>query len=130
MAGHGTFHWNELMTWDVEKAKAFYAATLDWAFEGWDMPGGGTYWVIMQGEDFVGGLMQYSEDHGSPKETPSTWMAYIEVDDVDARLEKVASSGGEVLRPPFDVPQVGRIAMLRDGVGATIGWITPAPRES
>ncbi len=130
MAGHGTFHWNELMTWDVEKAKAFYAGTLGWDFEGWDMPDGGTYWVIKQGDDFVGGLMQLSEEKGFPKGMPSAWMAYIEVDDVDVRLEKVAGAGGEVLQPPFDVPQVGRIAMVRDAIGATIGWITPAPRES
>jgi predicted enzyme related to lactoylglutathione lyase len=33
MADHGTFYWNELMTRDAEKAKAFYAATLNWTFE-------------------------------------------------------------------------------------------------
>ena len=30
MTAHGTFFWNELMTWSVDKAKAFYQETLGW----------------------------------------------------------------------------------------------------
>jgi len=32
MASHGHFHWNELLTGDVERAKKFYAETLGWSF--------------------------------------------------------------------------------------------------
>ena len=39
MADHGTFYWNELMTRDAEKAKAFCGATLGWTFDA--MPSGG-----------------------------------------------------------------------------------------
>jgi predicted enzyme related to lactoylglutathione lyase len=30
------------------------------------------------------------------------------------------------MRPPFDVPGVGRIAILREPGGAVVGWMTPA----
>ena len=30
---HGEFHWNELMTHDVERAKQFYQAAMGWEFE-------------------------------------------------------------------------------------------------
>ncbi len=60
-----------------------------------------------------------------PPEVPPHWMSYIAVDDVDARLAKAVDAGAKVLREPFDVPGVGRIAMLTDGGGAAIGWITP-----
>ena len=40
MADHGTFYWNELMTRDPEKAKAFYAATLGWTFDAMPMAEG------------------------------------------------------------------------------------------
>ena len=33
MAAHGHFHWNELLTPDVERAKQFYADTIGWQFE-------------------------------------------------------------------------------------------------
>ena len=58
--------------------------------------------------------------------TPPHWMSYLAVDDVDARVAKAKAAGGAVLHEPFDVPGVGRIAILRDGGNAVIGWITPA----
>jgi hypothetical protein len=55
-------------------------------------------------------------------------MAYIAVDDIDARLAKAEANGATVLRPAFDVPGIGRIAILQDPSGGAIGWMTPAPR--
>jgi hypothetical protein len=59
MADHGTFHWNELMTRDVESAKRFYQRTLGWSFEAMPMegqPGDATYWIIKSGGNMVGGV--------------------------------------------------------------------------
>lgn len=121
---HGAFFWNELMTRDIERAKGFYGATLGWTFEGMPMEDG-MYWVAKMDGEPVGGLfpMQGPQFQGLPEH----WFAYIAVDDVDARLGRVQAAGGAVMRPPFDVPGVGRIAIVRDATGAGIGWITPAP---
>lgn len=56
---------------------------------------------------------------------PEHGFAYVAVDDVDARLKRVEAAGGWTMRPPFDVPGVGRIAIVRDSLGAVSGWITP-----
>ena len=40
MTAHGTFFWNELMTWSVDKAKAFYQETLGWQYESHPMADG------------------------------------------------------------------------------------------
>jgi predicted enzyme related to lactoylglutathione lyase len=45
---------------------------------------------------------------------------------VDVRVAKAVKAGGKLVMPIFDVPNVGRIAMLREPSGAGIGWITPA----
>ena len=58
---------------------------------------------------------------------PSHWMSYVHVADVDAAVAKVAKAGGEVLKPCFDVPGVGRIAIVEDPTGAVIGIMTAAP---
>ena len=121
---HGTFYWNELMTHDVESAKKFYADTLGWSFDAMPMPGGGTYWVAKVGDRPVGGLFDISSPEY--KDVPESWMSYIAVDDVDARLKKAVSAGAQVMKPPFDVPGVGRIAVLMEPGGAGIGWMTPA----
>lgn len=120
---HGRFYWNELITRDAEAAKAFFADTLGWNYE----PFGDDYWVIMDGGDAVGGIMPLGE--GMEDAPAERWVSYVAVDDVDARLKGVGKAGGQVLREPFDIPQVGRIAMIADRSGAVLGWITPAPRE-
>jgi hypothetical protein len=118
---HGAFAWNELMTTDVEKAKAFYATTLGWTIEEMKMPSG-SYWIAKAGGTMVAGIMSNSM---MPPGTPSHWFAYIDVDNVDARVKAVAASGGKVVREPFDIPDVGRIAIVADATGAMIGWMTP-----
>lgn len=126
MAGsHGKFFWNELMTRDVERAKTFYADTLGWSFEAMPMPGGGgTYWIVKVGGEPAAGIFDISAPEFGP--VPESWMAYIAVDDVDARVKKATAAGARLMKPIFDVPGVGRIAILMEPGGAGIGWITPA----
>jgi hypothetical protein len=50
----------------------------------------------------------------------------VYVDDVDAAAAKVAGAGGAVLQDCFDVPNVGRIAVVQDPGGAVIGLMTPS----
>jgi hypothetical protein len=124
---HGKFHWNELMTRDVEGAKKFYGDTIGWAFEAMPMPmpgGAGTYWVALNNGEPVAGILDISATEFD--EVPEIWMAYVAVDDVDARVEKATAAGAGLVKPIFDIPGVGRIAMLVEPGGAGIGWITPA----
>jgi predicted enzyme related to lactoylglutathione lyase len=122
MSGHGSFCWNELMTNDIEKAKSFYGTTIGWRFDAFPMAMG-TYWVAMNGDKPAGGLMPL--DDTAPPGTPPHWFSYLEVDDVDTRIKAITANGGKVLRPPFDVPTVGRIAIVQDPTGAVMGWMTP-----
>ncbi|MCS0502331.1 VOC family protein [Ancylobacter mangrovi] len=120
---HGVFVWNELNSRDPEKAMAFYSATLGWRFEPMPMEDGGAYFIAWLGETRVAGLFPLA---GPAFESlPAHWFSYIAVDDVDARLEKAVAAGGEALRPAFDVPGVGRIAVVSDTEGAVTGWISP-----
>jgi predicted enzyme related to lactoylglutathione lyase len=121
---HGEFYWNELMTRDVERDKKFYADTLGWNFDAMPTADGGTYWIAKSGADIVGGIF----DIGAPQfgSVPESWMSYIAVDDVDGRVKKAQNCGATLMKPIFDVPGVGRIAVLKEPGGAGIGWITPA----
>ena len=124
MAAHGHFHWNELMTRDIERAKKFYADTLGWTYEAMQSPDGSTYWVASaEGQPVAGIFYLNSPEYDG---VPESWMAYIAVDDIDTRLRKAAQAGAKVMKEPFDVPGVGRIAILSEPGGAGIGWMTPA----
>jgi uncharacterized protein YndB with AHSA1/START domain/predicted enzyme related to lactoylglutathione lyase len=120
---HGKFHWNELTTHDPERAKAFYAAAIGWTFEPFPMEDGGTYWIAKMGEQAAGGIFDLRDQNCDG--VPEGWLSYIAVDDVDARVKKAVELGAKVMRPAFEVPGVGRIALLREPGGAGIAWITP-----
>jgi hypothetical protein len=119
---HGRFYWNELMTRDVEKAKKFYNTAIGWTFEAMPMPDG-TYWVVKSNGEAAGGIFPLTSPQFDG--VPESWMSYLAVDDVDARVKKAQSAGATLMRPIFDVPNVGRIAIVREPGGAGIGWMTP-----
>jgi predicted enzyme related to lactoylglutathione lyase len=114
------------MTRDVEGAKAFYGETVGWQFDAMPMAEG-TYWVCKDGDKAVGGIFDMSPPEFA--NIPPHWFAYLAVDDVAARTAKATAVGGELMRPLFDVPGVGRIAILKDPTGAVLGWITPTPQQ-
>ena len=122
MSEHGMIVWSELMTTEVDKAKAFYSKTLGVTFDPFDT-GEGKYWVAMAGGKPAWGLMDMT---GRPDAGPSVWFTYIAVDDIDQRVKAAEAEGAKLCMPVFDIPTVGRIAILIDVTGAMIGWMTPA----
>jgi predicted enzyme related to lactoylglutathione lyase len=135
MAGQGTFLWNELITTDPDKAKAFYKEIAGWSYHDVDMenpmepakPGGKAYTICKAGETMAGGMMRMEGPEWQG--IPPHWMSYIQVDDVDAAVAKVEPAGGSVKMPPFDIPTVGRIAVIADPTGAVVCLMTPAEGE-
>ena len=62
----------------------------------------------------------------SPKPgNPAQWIPYLYVDDVDATVKKTTKLRGKIAVLPFEVPTVGRIAVLVDPQGAVFGIIKP-----
>lgn len=117
MSDQGTFVWNELSTSDVEGAKTFYQTVIGWTVESMDMGENGTYHLLKDGDEMRGGLMSNANIPGDP---PPNWMGYIGVDDVDGTCERAKAAGGQVLNGPFDIPNVGRMAVLMDPQGAVV----------
>ena len=76
----------------------------------------GTYWVAKMGDKAVGGLFPLTGPQFDG--VPEGWMSYLAVDDVDARVKKAQATGAKLMRPIFDVPGVGRIAILTEPGGA------------
>lgn len=123
MTTHGQFNWNELQTRNAEAAIAFYSATVGWEFQAEEMPSGGTYWIGFASGEPVCGILTLESAEGSPEN--GWWVTYVHVDDLDNAVDQVKMSGGSVLKAPWNVPGVGRIAWVRDPGGAEIGLVTP-----
>lgn len=88
------------------------------------MAGQAPYGVCKPGEEMVCGIFDMA---GRDVEgAPERWMSCFTVD-AAAAARAAATTGGAVLRTPFDVAGEGRIVMMRDSGGAEIGLIEPGP---
>jgi hypothetical protein len=107
----GLFNWHELMTTDPEAAKPFYRAVVGWDTQPWGTDGAYTLWT--SGGQPVGGLMAMPEPVKAAGAPPHS-LTYISSPDTDATSREVSARGGKVLKAPWDIPDVGRIAVLAD----------------
>lgn len=123
MTTHGEFNWIELQTYHADEAITFYRKTIGWEFLAEKMPSGGTYWIGLSSGKPVCGVLTLENKKGNNHR--DRWITYIHVDDLDDAISRVENYGGEVLRTPWDVPGVGRVALIQDTGGAEIGWVKP-----
>ncbi|HEY1394231.1 MAG TPA: VOC family protein [Methylibium sp.] len=110
------FFWYDVTTRDPKAAAAFYSSVMGWAAQDSGVPGQ-TYTIFSKGPNPIGGLMSFPE--GSPPTgVQSCWTGYIGVDDVDAYTKRVKAAGGAIHREPWEIPGVGRFAIVADPQGA------------
>lgn len=115
------FVWHELITPDPDAAVAFYAALLGWTSDTQDMAFG-PYRMWSVGDCPFGGIMPGADAGGAH------WRGTVQVTDTDAAVARAQAAGASLLHPCIDMPEVGRIALLRDPQGAQFGVITPVNR--
>ncbi|HYH86514.1 MAG TPA: VOC family protein [Pyrinomonadaceae bacterium] len=130
MPANGAFCWNELATTDLEAAQNFYRELLGWEIqeskvtgtcEGAPEGAAMVYSEIVVAGQHVGGMYKMGPEMAG---TPSHWIAYVAVDDVDAKAQQVSELGGKIIVPPMDIPNVGRFCVINDPTGAAISLIT------
>src|SRR3712207_9536523 len=51
---------------------------------------------------------------------PPHWLSHVGVESVDDTIEKVKQAGGSLAAGPFDMSEVGRMAIVADPQGAYI----------
>lgn len=121
---HGEFCWNELLTRDVAAAQRFYAEVFGWSFEISHAGGESPYIVAFLDGRPVAGIYDISAARFDGM--PAHWFAYIAADDADDALADAVAAGAKPIREVFEVPDIGRIALLTDPTGAAIGFFEPA----
>jgi hypothetical protein len=112
----GTYCWSELITTDLDQAKAFYKAVFNWDAESQGPAGGPvayTEWKL-DGRS-IGGMLAKSPE--MPAEMPNLWGVYFAVADTDAAAAKAQELGGSLIMAPMDI-EPGRFAVLADPVDA------------
>ena len=102
----------ELMTTDVNKAKAFYGELFDWQLE--DIPDM-DYTLIKVGEGTGGGMMKTVQP-----DSPSCWLAYVLVDDANVSTDKARNLGATICKEVTEIPGIGWFSVITDPTGATL----------
>ncbi|MFJ3956368.1 VOC family protein [Arthrobacter sp. NPDC090010] len=111
----GTPTWVDLGSDDVEAAKAFYTGLFGWEYLSGGEEAGGYVLAQLDGKA-VAGLGSKQDP-----QMPTVWTTYLAADDVDATTIKVGDAGGQIIAPPFDVMDSGRMAIASDTAGAAFG---------
>ncbi|MFI1381569.1 VOC family protein [Embleya sp. NPDC020886] len=120
----GALCWTELYTPDRVAATGFYHSVFGWNYQDFPSPAG-VYSLAYPGENvdaMQGGVMEVD-----PGQTAPQWQIYLGVDDCDASFARAIELGGTELMAPYDIPDVGRIAMLADPFGARFAMIKGIP---
>ncbi len=118
----GTPSWVDLSTPDMEATKAFYGGLFGW--EAMSHPEMGGYTNFMVNGKKVCGAAPIM----SPDQHPA-WSTYISVADADATAQAVRDNGGQVVFPPMDVMELGRMAIFSDPTGASFGVWQPGEHK-
>jgi predicted enzyme related to lactoylglutathione lyase len=105
----------EILGKDTEATQSFYASIFDWQME----KVMDTYAIVKPEGDAgiaggVGATMPGSAGH-------STF--YVEVDDLQAKLDAIEAAGGSTVQPPMDVPNGPSIALFKDPDGNLVGLV-------
>jgi len=113
----GTFSWVELGTNNSAAAKTFYSGLFGWQSQ--DMPMGPdqVYTMLLIDGKEVGALYQLDKDMLSHGVSPH-WLLYISVASADETAARAKTLGATIVKEPFDVFDVGRMAVIQDPSGA------------
>jgi hypothetical protein len=124
----GTFCWVELATTDSAGAKRFYTELFGWTFT--DSPIGPdmVYTMLKQDGKDVGALYQMGSEMTS-QGIPPNWLSYVSITSADETATKAKALGGTLLKEPFDVLTVGRMAVVQDPTGAVFALWQPGTHK-
>jgi uncharacterized protein len=126
---NGRFVWYELITTDLEAARAFYANVIGWEMRDASMPGM-AYTLCATTDGTVCGLINLTTEAGRLGAKPC-WIGYVGADDVDAAATRAIELAGVVEAVPQTVPGVSRFAIVTDPQLAPLGvfkWLMPRPQ--
>src|SRR5689334_16607983 len=118
----GTFCWADLGTSDATDARRFYTALFGWTAD--DRPAGPDTLYTMLLRDGASVAALYAQDTGLAGGPPH-WLSYVSVAGAAHAAQRARALGGTVVVEPFDVLDVGRMAVVEDPAGAVFALWEP-----
>ncbi len=122
--GAPVVHW-EINARDARRAQEFYSSLFGWTIDANNPMG---YGMVSTGspQGIGGGIGQ--NDPNQP--VPPAVTFYVQVEDPQMVLDKVAGLGGRVVMPVTEIPGMVTFALFADPEGNTIGLLKGAAAEA
>ena len=125
---HTIIHF-EIPANNLQKLKTFYENVLGWKIIRASMQGP-EYWLIHTVPTDEKGMPQRPGVNGglyprTPDMLGTTQVNYISIENMDEYTSKVTKSGGKILVPKQQIPNVGWFAIAADPEGNTFGLLQP-----
>ncbi|MFN2581449.1 MAG: VOC family protein [Candidatus Dormibacteria bacterium] len=108
--------WLDLSSQDPAGSRDFYTKLFGWTVDIADDPQYGGYGMFKVDGNEIAGV-----GAAMNPQQPTAWTVYVIVDDADAAVGRIQQAGGNVIAPPFDVGDQGRMAIVSDPAGAVFG---------
>ncbi len=113
----GDFCWIELATTDQAAAQRFYSELFGWTIHDVAMGPNDFYTTFkIDGRDAAAACTLRPEQR--EQGVPAHWNLYVAMENADSAAARATALGAKVLAAPFDVFDVGRMAVLQDPTGA------------
>ncbi|MCV2490547.1 VOC family protein [Geodermatophilus sp. YIM 151500] len=111
----GTPTWIDLGVPDLDRAMDFYGAVFGWEFDVGPEEYGRYTMCLLRGRKVAALSAMHDPSVGT------FWNVYLATPDCDRTARLVRENGGTVPMEPMDVMDQGRMALVRDPVGAQVG---------
>jgi len=128
----GRIIWHDLISDTPVASRRFYETLFGWEFE----PVGGlfglgsddAYSLIRHNGRLIGGMVDQARLI-NVRQDISQWVSLMSVSDVDVAADRFADDGGQILTPPTDVADRGRMAVVVDPQGALLALVQTRDRD-
>lgn len=124
----GTLTWNECQTNDPAAADEFYKQVFGYEVDVVPVVEGGPEYHVLKvdGKGIAGVLGITPRMEG----VPPNWSTIFAVADTDETVARANELGATTLMEGMDIPEIGRLAVLKDPAGAVFQVLATAPPSS
>ncbi|MDH4204011.1 MAG: VOC family protein [Desulfobacteraceae bacterium] len=117
----GKFVWFDLFTHDLQIASHFYEELFGWSFYPAESGRKLVNTIIREGIPIANAIQINRKKNKARK---SKWLSYVSVEDVDRSTKLVEQNNGIIYMRPKELPNRGRVAVVKDPQGAVFAMIT------
>jgi predicted enzyme related to lactoylglutathione lyase len=119
----GSVAWFDLTVPDADRVRDFYAAVVGWTAEPIDMGEYSDYAMKQPGDG--NGVAGICYARGANAGQPPVWMAYIQVENLTASVDRALELGGAIVSDRREPGNDYSFVVIRDPAGAMIGLMGP-----